>query len=175
MKKYVFFLMMFVCIQVNASEKTLEHENYVLLSVLLDSDWMKEERAVDSESLESFKELESIYLNIVDPLRLNNTNNKDDLKLALFFAYYSDVKNNAAFQEYLAEDLMPIYENNTESFLTVLSELPFLVPSNCERLGAFFGHEGKHLDERDSFIEKNTDVINRYLPPDLSKACLERL
>ncbi len=90
----------------------------------------------------------------------------------MFYSFYSFVNNSAAFQEYLATDLMPIYIKNSDAFLRILNELPFLIQSNCNRLDAFFGFEGKNLDKKSNFIKQNFKLFKKYLNSGQYELCI---
>lgn len=152
-------------VKVSASEEQTSF--YVLLSELLNinSDrhyFIDEEGVKHADELKTFKELETIYSNTIQPDLHNNQFSDKQLKLIFFFAFYSDHQNSAAFNEYLSSDLMPIYLTNPSSFLDSLSQLSFLIPSVCSRLNAFFGFEDNTSDKQ-QFLNKNTPLFKRYL------------
>lgn len=124
------------------------------------------------DSLKKFKELEKIYINNIKPDLDNNKFSNKQLKIIMFYSFYSYEKKSAAFQEYLSADLMPIYNQNKDSFLAVLKELPFLIPSNCDRLNSFFGFEGKNIGKKPKFVKQNNEIFKKYLNPEQFKSCI---
>ena len=125
-----------------------------------------------TDSLRLFKEVERIYIKNIEPDLDDEKFSVKRLKMVMYFSFYADVHNSAAIQEYLAADLMPIFENNKETFSGILAELPFLLPSNCERLSAFFGNEGENEGEEVSFIANNKELLSRHLSTDQLAACI---
>lgn len=153
-----------------------ENEFHILLSSLLKINqdrhyYIDNQGNRQPDRLKAFKELESIYINIIEPDSGEKVLNQKQLKLLMFFSFYAVENNSAAFQEYLAADLMPVYVENKIKFLEILKELPFLIQANCNRLNAYFGHEGLHQDTRQSFIKENRAVFSRYLDISQYKEC----
>jgi len=176
---YSFIFLLFACSSINASENAHGEEKdfYILLSNLLGVN-KSQYTYVDAQGnkrpnlLEQFKELEKIYIKNIEPDLAADKFSPKRLKIVMFFSFYSHEKKSAAFQEYLAADLMPIYIRNQITFMEILKELPFLVQSNCDRLSSFFGFEGKNNDKKPSFIEKNKKIFNKYLTNDQVKLCI---
>jgi len=155
-----------------AADKQRTHDEaedfHLLLSSLLainaeQFSYTDDQGKTRSDPLKQFKALENIYIKNIKPDLKNNKFSEKQLKIVLFFSFYAINRNSAAFREYLAADLMPIYLENTDSFLEILSELPFLIESNCDRLNAYFGFEGKHLGEKDQFIKNNEPKFQQHL------------
>ena len=115
------------------------------------------------DELKEFKALETIYIKNFDMFKLNRTLTPSQLKTIMFFAFYSKERNSAAFQEYLAADLMPIFLENKKTFLKVLNSFPFLINSNCNRLNAFFGFEGENADKKMNFKQSNKALFSKVL------------
>ena len=154
-----------------------KHDFHVLLSRLLavNSDiytYTGKDGEQHTDSLRLFKELERIYIKNIKPDLDDEKFSVKRLKMVMYFSFYADVHNSAAIQEYLAADLMPIFEHNKETFSRILAELPFLLPSNCERLSAFFGNEGENEGEEVSFIANNKELLSRHLSTDQLAACI---
>ncbi len=154
-----------------------KHDYHILLSSLLNVNednftYLDENGMKQPDSLKLFKELERIYSRNIKPDLPNEQFSKEKLKVIMYFSFYAHENNSAAFQEYLAEDLMPIYLNNMDSFSAVMKELPFLIDSNCNRLNAYFGHEGKNEDKKNSFIANKIKLLSKNLTNDQYKKCV---
>ena len=134
---------------------------------------MNESGNKQPDSLKLFKELERIYSRNIEPDLPNNKHSHKSLKVIMYFSFYAHAKNSGAFQEYLAEDLMPIYLNNMINFSAVMKELPFLINTNCNRLNAYFGHKGKNGNQKQAFISRNTQKISQHLNKDQYKICMD--
>lgn len=172
------FLLM-ACSNINASNQTHSEENdyHNLLSSLLNVNENKYTYSDDNgvkqpDSLKLFKELERIYSRNIEPDQPNGQTSEKRLKVIMYFSFYAQAKNSGAFQEYLAEDLMPLYLNNMDSFSAVMKELPFLIDSNCNRLNAYFGHEGKNEEKKHDFVNHNAQKLTQYLSGDQKKVCM---
>ncbi|MCP4471177.1 MAG: hypothetical protein GY815_10905, partial [Gammaproteobacteria bacterium] len=145
------------------SEEGHYDEYSILLSSLLNVNegvftYIDEKGNKQPDELKKFKELERIYIKNISPDLTNNKFSNKRLKIIMFYSFYSFEKKSAAFQEYLAADLMPIYISNPDSFLKILNELPFLIKSNCNRLNANFGFEGKNTYNKSNFLKQNTNL-----------------
>ncbi|MCG6969146.1 MAG: hypothetical protein LJE85_05175 [Gammaproteobacteria bacterium] len=135
---------------------------------------------VDSEgvkqpdSLKEFKAMEEIYIAYSKPDLPSKKFSEKHLKVLLFLAFISEVNNNAAFLEYLAGDLMPIYGSNKKLFLDILNEQPFLIPAACDRLNAYFGFEGKNTNNKPDFLQQNVSDIKQELESKHAQLCLDQ-
>lgn len=172
----IWLLLLTACSNLNASEPSVD-EYSTLLSSLLDINkdkyvYIDANGKKQPDLLKKFKELERIYINNITPDLSNNMFSDRRLKIIMFYSFYSFVNNSAAFQEYLATDLMPIYIKNPDAFLRILKKLPFLIQSNCNRLDAFFGFEGKNIDKKSIFIKLNTNRFKKHLNSDQYALCL---
>ncbi len=121
------------------------------------------------DELQQFKALEALYGKYVDaePTR-------ESLSVVMFFAYYAQAKNNAALQEYLAEDLIGVYQKSPTLFLQTLNQLPFLIAVNCERLNASFGFAGNNKKAKPGFLQNNKSLFKKHLNADNRKTCLQQ-
>lgn len=171
-------LVLTACSYTNAEvRKTDETETYyILLSNLLDVNQDRHTFTYASgvkqlDSLAAFKELERIYTQYIQPDMKNNTYSENRIKIILLFAFYAQQHHSAAFNEYLATDLMPIYMNNKTRFLKVLSELPFLTSASCNRLDKYFGFEGRSSDKKPAFITENKKRFTTMLNSSQMKEC----
>lgn len=173
----VFLLM--ACSNINASNQAYDeaHDYHILLSSLLSVNenkytYLDANGEKKPDSLKLFKELERIYSRNIEPDQPNGQTSKKRLKVIMYFSFYAQAKNSGAFQEYLAEDLMPIFLNNMNSFSVIMKELPFLIDSNCNRLNAYFGHEGKNKEKKHDFIKHNAQALTQHLNEDQRTVCL---
>ncbi|MCW8997707.1 MAG: hypothetical protein OQK04_03175, partial [Kangiellaceae bacterium] len=123
------------------------------------------------DELKEFKALESIYIKNVDAFETDLNSSVTQLKTIMFFSFYSLERNSAAFQEYLASDLMPIYLRNKKAFLEILRASPFLIAANCNRLNAFFGFEGLNKNKKSLFLDENKNMFFEALDKEEFKLC----
>lgn len=172
------FLLM-ACSNINASNQTHSEENdyHNLLSSLLNVNenkytYFDDNGVKQPDSLKLFKELEWIYSRNIESDQTNGKTSKKRLKIIMYFSFYAQAKNSGAFQEYLAEDLMPIFLNNTDSFSVIMKELPFLIDSNCNRLNAYFGHEGKNKEMKYDFVNHKAQALTQHLNEDQKTVCM---
>jgi len=128
---------------------------------------------IHSDSLKRFKELERIYIKNIEPDLPNKKFSNARLKIIMFYAFYAHEKRSGAFQEYLASDLMPIYIENKDAFLDILKQLPFLTLSNCNRLNAYFGFEGKNIENKSIFMKQNKVYLKNILNAKQYKTCVD--
>lgn len=124
-----------------------------------------------SDQLKLFKELEGIYIRHIEPQE-DETYSREKAKVIMFFAFYAKNRGSGAFSEYLASDLNPAYSKNRVIFLELMSELPFLIPSVCDRLNAFFGFEGKNISGKKGFIRDNKTLFEIHLSKSQAETCL---
>lgn len=173
----ILLILLTACSNLSASNPSSNEksEHSALLSSLLgiiQYSYIDSQGKKQPDSLKKFKELEKIYIKHIKPDLANNKFSNKQLKIIMFYSFYSYEKKSAAFQEYLAADLMPIYNNNKHSFLTILQELPFLITSNCDRLNSFFGFEGKNIEGKPIFIKQNADILKKHLNSEQFGLCM---
>ncbi len=125
------------------------------------------------DELRHFKALEKIYIASLEKQPPLNHLTEKQLKTLMFFSFYATEKNSAAFLEYLAADLMTVYNSQPVDFLQTLNQLPFMIKSNCNRLNANFGFEGKNLDTKPSFLTNNKAKFQQYLSSANASTCLD--
>lgn len=153
-------------------------DNEILLSALLDENksrftYMDSSENLRFDELKEFKALESIYIKNIEPINGKTGLNEKQIKTIMFFAFYAKEKNSAAFQEYLASDLLPLYLKNTKIFLDILNRFPFLIEANCARLNAYFDFEGQQKHNKTDFLKVNKPVFSRRLNSVNLKTCYE--
>ena len=125
------------------------------------------------DELKEFKALESIYIQNIEPVKGSSKLTNKQIKTIMFFAFYAKEINSAAFQEYLASDLLPLYLKNKNIFLTVLNNKPFLIDANCSRLNAYFSFEDQQTISRSNFIKLNKAIFSKVLNADNFKRCFQ--
>lgn len=123
------------------------------------------------DALKLFKQLEEIYMRNIEPQE-EGAYSREQAKVIMFFAFYAKNRNSGALSEYLASDLHPIVAKNSVMFLELMGELPFLIPSVCDRLNAFFGFEGKHTAGKTDFVRNYSAQAEKYLAKDQAEICL---
>ncbi len=180
MNKLIFrFLVLLIgCSTLNATELVdIEKDDFhVILSSLLgvnkDRHSYTDGRSKShANELMLFKELEEIYIQYIEP-QDNGVYTEKQLKIIMLFSFYAVNKNSGAFNEYLATDLMPIFLDNQSTFLAHMRELPFLIPSVCDRLSAYFGFENKDQFGKEVFIEKIKFQMHAILTDKQARSCL---
>lgn len=160
------------------SNKSEKNDYYAIFSSLLGINenrfiYTDNEGNPHSDQLRLFKELEGIYGRYIEPQE-DGTYSPEQAKVIMLFAFYATNRSSGAFSEYLASDLMPIYSKNRLMFLELMSELPFLIPSVCNRLNAFFGFEGKNSSGKENFIRDNKVHFEAHFPKKQVKTCLSQ-
>lgn len=162
-----------------SAPKAQQEDFYQLFSLLIkapiaETTFTTADGTLKYDELKAFKLLDELYAKYAKPEVTDKRYSSHQLKVIAFFSHLADQHNNAALNEYLASDLLPIYKTNPGRFLSVLAELPYLVPSNCDRINAYFGFEGEHLNEKSEFLETHTPKIKKSLGPALAEVCLSK-
>lgn len=160
----------------NESSSQEKEDYYVIFSQLLG---INENRHVYidnagtswSDELRAFKELEAIYGRYIEADK-DGHYEREQVKVIMLLAFYAVNRGAAAMNEYLASDLKPIYAKNRRMFLDIMGELPFLIPSVCNRLNIFFGFEGKHTQDKPQFLSNNIALFDAHLTKQQSQLCL---
>ncbi|MGI1679493.1 MAG: hypothetical protein K6L75_12210 [Cellvibrionaceae bacterium] len=152
-----------------------KYSYYAILSHLLNINndryqYTDSEGIKRTDELKSFKELEAIYITAIKPDIENSRYSIKQLKIIMLLAFYAEERNSAALNEYLASDLMPIYQSNPNDFLNALKDTSFLIASNCSRLNAFFTSE-ENSENKSIFLDTNKILINEILANNSSQ-CL---
>ncbi|WP_221796512.1 hypothetical protein [Oceanobacter mangrovi] len=122
--------------------------------------------------LKTFKQLESIYLSLLQKDNPPGQLNEDDIKLILLFARYSNDHNNAAFQEYLRSDLLPVYQHNEKQFMKVLKDLPFFLTTACDFFNSHFGFEETGSEGKPAFIRNLKQNLEKDFNSSDTDSCL---
>lgn len=172
----------------NASDETLVTNealrkatvSHALVSALLGIDadrhyWTDDQGKRYPDELAAYKELEKIYLTLLHSARSASEQQAEALKLIMFFSFYAQSRNSAAFNESLASDLRPLFDSDPNAFLDALAETPFASEAVCNRLHAWFGFEDQPAAGRAAFLESNRELIRSRLPASGAASCLDAL
>ena len=164
----------------SACAGTYEQDSEIMINRLLHIDNEKYMTKTESgeyfyNSLLEYKEWENLYIKYSKYGDKNKIFTKPEIKKLLFIGYISKTNLDAAISESFSSDLVPIYNENTNMVVNVLSQLKFLIPSTCYYLSQYFGFEGKNIDKKQSFIDKNTPILLRELGEEEGKLCLSYL
>lgn len=124
------------------------------------------------DTLKAYQAWQALYVKYaqldVDPAGFR----EDDLRIYLLIGMVARLKLDAAISEAFTSDLMGIYENHPELTLGILKQLPFLIPSTCRYLNAYFGFEDRNSDRKPQFLKENAERIERALAPADAQRCL---
>jgi hypothetical protein len=82
---------------------------------------------------------------------------------------------DAGLSQSYAADMLPLYRQQPEDFLAVLSAAPWLAPSACHHLSAHFGSEDRPESGRLPFLTSEKDRFASALPTPTAAACLNAL
>ena len=94
-----------------------------------------------------------------------------ELRRYLLVGFVAWARTDAGIKQAATSDLMPLYERRRDDVLRVLGELPFLAPSTCYYLGAYFGFEDRNREGKDRFWEDNRAGLDRALGPSGLAGC----
>ncbi len=147
--------------------KLSEHDAYVLLDNLLT---LSEENYNQKVQLERYKEWEKLYVKFSS----NGEMTKNKMKIYLFMAFIANEKAKIHPQEEIAEGIVPIFTRQPEVMLSILKELPFLIPSTCTSLNDHFDLFGKK-EQKQQFIKKYEGNILKSLGKEQTTICLSKL
>lgn len=164
------------CSSLNENGSKESDDLYILTSSLLAinndrNTYIDKEGVKKADSLKNFKELEEIYIKYIESDFSHASLGKKRLKIVMLFSFYAHERNSAAISEYLAADLTPIFLAHHEQFIKVLSELPFLIKSNCRSLSSGIGFEGSSGITKNDFKEKFLPVFKSLLNESQVQQC----
>lgn len=125
------------------------------------------------DELKEFKQLEKLYMLNVEPA--SGSFSKKNLAILMFFAAYASDRNNAAFNEYLAADLTPVFKEVPERFLSQLANIPSVTEMVCDRLAAYYSSEAAESKDINEFVARYKSQFQSYLTADQYKICLLEL
>ncbi len=97
------------------------------------------------------------------------------LRVWLLIGQVALAKADAATVEAFSTDLMPVYTAQPDAVLAALAANGWLVPSACFYLGNWFGHDGRHGEERPAFLAADAPRIAAALHPSAARACLGQI
>ncbi len=123
------------------------------------------------DSLSEFKEWEVLYIKYSKYGAEEQYWTNDELKKLLFIAFIARTNSDAAISESFSSDLIPVYNQNSDQVLAILSELKFLVPATCYYFNEYFGFEGKNAEEKGEWLKRNKSRFVSNLGNADGKAC----
>ncbi len=126
-------------------------------------------------SLMEYKEWESLYIKYSRYDSDDKNLTEIEMKKLLFIGYISRLNSDAAISQSFSSDLVPIFNQNKYLVLNVISELKFLMPSTCYFFGNYFGFEGKNLEKKQDFLDKNSSLLVKALGKYDGEVCLESI
>ncbi len=123
------------------------------------------------DELAEYKDVERLYLETRNQA-IKKQAKTDDIKYFSFIGFVAYNSNDAATKEAMLSDFIQVYYANRENLLSVLDELPFLIPSSCYYIGKHFGFEGKFTNDKEPFMKENKVYIKKALSKDNAEKCL---
>lgn len=97
------------------------------------------------------------------------------LRVWLLIGHAALAKAGAATVEAFSADLMPLYAAQPQAMLAALAENGWLVPSTCFYLGNWFGHDGRHGEDRPAFLATDAPRIAAALHPSAARMCIGQI
>ncbi|MCF6338932.1 MAG: hypothetical protein L3J84_13470 [Gammaproteobacteria bacterium] len=172
---FTLFLLLF---ESACASTSIAGDSDVMINRLLHIDSEKFMSKTDSgesfyNSLMEYKEWESLYIKYSKYDSKDKHLTKDEIKKLLFIGYITKVNSDAAISQSFSSDLVPIFSQNKSIMLNVMSDLTFLMPSTCHFLGRYFGFEGKNLEKKQAFLDRNSPLLVKVLGVTDGKVCLE--
>ena len=156
-------------IAIGDETKLSEHEAYVLLDNLLT---LSEESPNQKVQLAQYKEWEKLFAKFSSSSNEKMTKNK--MKIYLFMTFIANEKTKIHPQEEIAKGIVPVFTRQSEMILSMLNELPFLIPSTCSSINDHFDLFGAK-EQKQQFIKKYEGVILKSLGKEHTKVCLDRM
>lgn len=99
----------------------------------------------------------------------------DDLGLWILLGDVALRSADAGLTQSFTADLLPLYRQDPDAVLGVLSEAPWLAGSACHYLSAHFGSEDRPDENRAPFLEAERARIRDALPGPAAETCLTAL
>ncbi len=121
--------------------------------------------------LAEYKDREQLYLEARNKAMKKGAG-LDDIKFFSFIGFVAYNRNAAATKEAMLSDFIQVYYTNRDKLLSVLNELPFLIPSSCYFIGKHFGFEDKFKNDKEPFIKDNKGYFSKALNKDNYTKCL---
>ncbi len=123
------------------------------------------------DSLAEFQDLGKLYVETRTKVTKRNAH-LNDIKFFSFIGFVAYNRNAAATKEAMLSDFIQVYYTNRDNLLSVLNELPFLIPSSCYYIGKHFGFEGKFTNDKKPFMNENKAHFLKKLSKDNAEKCL---
>ncbi|MCR9109898.1 hypothetical protein [Marivita sp. XM-24bin2] len=98
-----------------------------------------------------------------------------DLGLWILLGDIALRSSDAGLTQSFAADLLPLYRQDPDAVLKVLSEAPWLATSACHYLSAYFGSEDRPEANRAPFLEAERNRIREALPGPAAETCFAAL
>jgi hypothetical protein len=172
LKKTIFYTIIIYALLTSRSAignemKLSEHDAYLLIDRLLT---LSEESSNHKVQFERYKKWEELYIKFSN----NEDMTKNKMKIYLFMTFIAHEKTMIHPQEEIAEGIVPIFTRQPEMMLSVLKELPFLMPSTCTSLNDHFDLFDRK-EQKQQFLKKYEGVILKSLGKEHTKSCLDRM
>jgi len=176
--KRISFTLFFLLFETACASTPVSVDSDVMINRLLHINNEKFMSKTDSgepfyNSLMEYKEWELLYIRYskYDSENINLT--KNEIKKLLFIGFIARENSDAAISQSFSSDLVPIFNQNKSIFLSVISDLKFLMPSTCYFLGRYFGFEGKNSEKKEIFFDENSPLLIKILGESGGKVCLK--
>lgn len=167
----IIYILLISRIAVGNEIRLSEHDAYLLIDRLLTLSEKSSNQKVELErSLERYKKWEELYTKFSN----NEEMAKNKMKIYLFMTFIAHEKTMIDPQEEIAEGIVPIFTRQPEVMLSILKELPFLIPSTCTSLNDHFDLFGVK-EQKQLFIKKYEGDILKSLGKEQTKICLSKL
>lgn len=151
----------------NANVPLSENEAYVLLDHLLGLSAVSSNKAVE---LQRYKQWANLHARLMRESKFN----KDQMKIYLFALFIAEQRVKVDSLEEMAKEIVPIFTKQPEVMLAVLKEVPFLLPSTCNRIGTHFELFSSERDKQ-KFLTSYEKMINDKLGKEHAVACLAQI
>lgn len=127
------------------------------------------------DALAELRAWEDLYLRSRDRALADAGPAHASVKTFLLVGWLAREQYDAATSEAFTGDLMPLYRARPGAVLAALADVPLLVTSTCDALGAWFGFEDRHAGELPAFLAAERERIRAALPERLGATCLAAL
>jgi hypothetical protein len=124
------------------------------------------------DGLTAYKAWGDLYERTLNQARTGSVKDDSSLRRFLFLGFIAGARTQAATSEAFTSDLMSLYRQRPEQILIVLRDLPFLVPTTCHYLGAYFGFEDREPEGKPGFLKENRERIQSLLHKSEAAMCL---
>lgn len=174
--KYILFFLV-VSYSYPATAGTYEQDAELMLGRLLHIDNAKykqknKDGVIFYNSLSEYKDWEKLYIKYSKLGKKNKSLTEVEMKNLLFIGFIAKANLDAAVSEFFSSDMVPIYNANKLKMLNTLSDLKFLIPSTCYFMNNYFRYEGRNINLKQRFIDKNKPILIKGLGMTEGKLCL---